>query len=126
MDRCWIQPRTISIGGVQVSYDSFEPFNLILSTVADIGDHSQLMGEEWTEDNLQKLGVVLMQAVSSKSYLAGMQQFVDLFAGKPGSWESIIANLANNTMPMSSLRNELGKLINPYMKRVKTLEYCNL
>jgi len=114
------KPRTISVGGVQVSYDSFEPFNLILSTVADIGDHSQLMGEEWTEDNFQKMAVVLMQAVSGKSYLAGMQQFVDLFAGKPGSWESIIGNLANNTMPMSSLRNELGKLINPGMKELNS------
>ena len=114
------KPRTISIGGVQVGYDSFEPFNLLLSTVADIGDHSQLMGEEWTEDNLQKMAVVVMQAVSSKSYLAGMQQFVDLFAGKPGSWESIIAGLANNTMPMSSLRNELGKVLNPGMKELNS------
>ena len=62
------KPRTISVGGVQVSYDSFEPFNLILSTVADIGDHSQLMGEEWTEENLQKMAVVLMQGLfTSKS-----------------------------------------------------------
>ena len=114
------KPRTISIGGIQVGYDSFEPFNLLLSTVADIGDHSQLMGEEWTEDNLQKMAVVVMQAVSSKSYLAGMQQFVDLFAGKPGSWESIIAGLANNTMPMSSLRNELGKVLNPGMKELNS------
>ena len=114
------KPRTISIGGVQVSYDSFEPFNLLLSTVADIGDHSQLMGEEWTEDNLQKMAVVVMQAVSSKSYLAGMQQFVDLFAGQPGSWESIIAGLANNTMPMSSLRNEIGKVLNPGMKELNS------
>jgi len=114
------KPRTITIGGVQVSYDSFEPFNLVLSTIADIGDYSQLMGEEWTEDNFQKLAVVMMQAVSSKSYLAGMQQFVDLFAGKPGSWESIIAGLANNTMPMSSLRNEIGKILNPHMKELNS------
>ena len=114
------KPRTITVGGVQVSYDSFEPFNLILSTIADIGDYSQLMGEEWTEDNFQKLAVVMMQAVSSKSYLAGMQQFVDLFAGKPGSWESIVAGLANNTMPMSSLRNEIGKVINPHMKELNS------
>ena len=114
------KPRTITIGGVQVGYDAFEPFNLILSTIADIGDHSQLMGEEWTEENFQKMAVVMMQAVSSKSYLAGMQQFVDLFAGKPGSWESIIAGLANNTMPMSSLRNEMGKVLNPHMKELNS------
>ena len=114
------KPRTITIGGVQVSYDSFEPFNLLLSTVADIGDYSQLMGEEWTEDQYQKLGLVVAQAVSSKSYLAGIQQFVELFSGQPGSWEKIIAGLANNQIPLSSLRNEIGKVINPAMKELNS------
>ena len=122
--RAWIdagyKPRTITLGGVQVGYDAFEPFNLILSTVADIGDHSQLMGEEWTEDQFQKVAVVIAQAVSSKSYLAGMQQFVDLFAGQPGSLERIIAGLMNNQIPLSSLRNEIGKVINPAMKELNS------
>ena len=119
IDAGW-KPRSIKLGDVWVSYDAFEPFNLILSTIGDIGDHSQLMGEEWTEDNLQKLAVVMMQGISSKSYLAGMQQFVDLFAGKPGQFERIVAGLANNTIPMSSMRNELGKLFNPYMKELNS------
>ena len=122
MRRAWIdggyKPRTITIGGVQVSYDSFEPFNLILSTIADIGDYSQLMGEEWTEDNLQKLALVVAQGVTSKSYLAGMQQFVDLFGGSPGQTERIVGGLMNNIIPMSSMRNELGKLFNPHMKEL--------
>ena len=112
------QPRSIKIGGVWVNYDSFEPFNLILSTIADVGDHSQLMGEEWTEKQLLKTAVVMAQGVSSKSYLAGMQQFVDLFAGQPGQAERIVAGLLNNQIPLSSLRNELGKLFNPHMKEL--------
>ena len=120
--QAWIdagyKPRTITVGGVQVSYDSFEPFNLILSTIADIGDYSQLMGEEWTEDNLQKLALVVAQGVTSKSYLAGMQQFVDLFGGSPGQAERIVGGLMNNIIPMSSMRNELGKLFNPHMKEL--------
>ena len=122
--KTWIdagfRPRTITIGGIQVGYDAFEPFNLLLSTVADIGDHSELMGEEWTKDNFQKLAVVLAQAVTSKSYLASMQDFVDLFAGQPGSWERIVGGLLNNQIPLSSLRNELGKVINPYMKELNS------
>ena len=122
--QAWIdagyKPRTITIGGVQVSYDSFEPFNLMLSTIADIGDHSQLMGEEWTEDQFQKLALVVAQGISSKSYLAGMQQFVDLFGGQAGSWERIISGLINNQIPLSSLRNELGKVFNPHMKELNS------
>ena len=122
--QAWIdagyKPRTITVGGVQVSYDSFEPFNLILSTIADIGDYSQLMGEEWTEDNFQKLALVVAQGISSKSYLAGIQQFVDLFGGQAGSWERIISGLINNQIPLSSLRNELGKVFNPHMKELNS------
>ena len=117
IDSGWI-PRSIKIGNAWVSYDSFEPFNLILSTIGDIGDHMKMMGPEWAETHYQKLAVVLMQGLTSKSYIAGLQQFVDLFAGQPGQPRRIVAGLMNNTIPMSSARNELGKLFNPHMKEI--------
>ena len=113
-------PRTIDVGGVRVGYDSIEPFNLVLSTIADVGDASMLMGEEWTERELQKISLVIAQAVSSKSYLAGIQQLVDLAAGRPGQVERISASLLNNTVPLAGLRNEIGKLINPHMREINS------
>jgi len=117
IDSGW-KPRSIKIGDAWVSYDAFEPFNLILSTIGDIGDHMNQMGPEWTEKQYRKLAVVVMQGLSQKSYLASIQQFVDLFAGREGQMERILASLANNSLPLSSLRNELGKLFNPYMKEL--------
>ena len=117
IDGKW-EPRTIKLGAVRVGYDSFEPFNLILSTIADVGDASELMGEEWTESELQKISLVIAQAVTSKSYLAGIQSFVDLFAGRPGQFDRIVAGLGNNIIPMAGLRNELGKLFTPYMREI--------
>ena len=111
---------SMKLGGVWVGHDSIEPFNLIFSTVADIGDVSQLMGDEWTEKQLQKVAMVMAQGVSSKTYLAGMQQFVDLFSGKPGQAERIVANVMNNTLPLAGIRNELGKVFNPYMKELSS------
>jgi hypothetical protein len=122
--QAWIdadyKPRHITIGGVQIGYEAMEPFNLILSTIADIGDASQLMGEEWTEKELQKVALVIAQGFTSKSYLAGMTQFVDLFGGREGQAERIIASLMNNTVPLAGLRNELGKLFNPHMKEINS------
>ena len=112
------KPRTIKLGEVRIGYDAFEPFNQIMSIVADIGDASQLMGEEWTENQLQKMSLLVAQGLTSKSYLAGMQQFVDLFAGKPGQFNRIVAGLANNQVPLSGLRNELGKLFTPYTREL--------
>ena len=119
MDAGW-QPRSVNIGGVWVGYDSFEPFNQILSAIADIGDHSQLMGEEWTEDQFQKLSLVIAQAAVSKSYLQGLQGFVDLFSGEGGQQNRVISGIINNQIPLAGLRNELGKLFTPHMKELNS------
>ena len=117
IDAGW-KPRTIRIGNVWVNYDAFEPYNQILALVGDIGDHMNLMGEEWAEDRLQKLAVALSGTITSKSYLAGLQSFVDLFSGQPGQQNRIIASLMNNTLPLSSLRNEIGKVLTPYTREL--------
>lgn len=122
MRQSWIdagwKPRTFTLGGVEVGYEAFEPFNQIMSTVSNIGDHSLLMGDEWTQDQLLKVAMVVGQSAASKSYLTGLQQFVDLFSGQPGQHNRIIASLMNNTLPLSSLRNEIGKLTTPYMREL--------
>tara|TARA_R100000773_G_scaffold2538_4_gene3255 strand:- start:2615 stop:6619 length:4005 start_codon:yes stop_codon:yes gene_type:complete len=117
MDMGW-KPRTIKLGDVWVNYDAFEPYNQILALVADIGDHQELMGEEWAEDRLLKLSMALAGTATSKSYLAGMQSFVDLFSGQPGQQQRIIASLLNNTVPLSGLRNEIGKVLTPYTREL--------
>ena len=117
IDSGW-QPRSIKLGDVWVKYDSMEPFNQILSTIADIGDHGELMGDEWTEKQLLSTALVVGQGVASKSYMAGLQQFVDLFAGRAGQTERIVAGLMNNTVPLAGLRNELGNLFTAHMREL--------
>ena len=112
------KPGQACIGDVCFGIDSVEPFAPILKTIANVGDASMLMGEEWTEKELLKISLVLAQGITSKTYLAGMQMFVDLVGGRPGQAERIIASLLNNTIPASSLRNDFGKLINPHMKEL--------
>ena len=119
LDNRW-EPRTIKLGDVRVGYDNFEPFNLIMSTIADIGDASELMGEEWTENELGKISLVVAQAITSKSYLAGIQSFVDLFGGRRGQIGRIAGSLINNSVPLAGLRNELGKLVTPYMRELNS------
>ena len=62
------KPRTLKLGGVRVGYDSIEPFNQIMSIIADVGDASQLMGEEWTEDQLQKISLIVAQGIACLLY----------------------------------------------------------
>lgn len=117
IDADW-RPRTIKFGDAWVSYDAFEPFNQILAIIGDIGDHQELMGEEWATDNFQKLSLVVAQGITSKSYMAGLQQFIELFSGRPGQINRMLSQLGNNTLPLSSFRNELGKIFTPYTREL--------
>ena len=118
----WIRagwrPRSVKIGGVWISYESLEPYSLILSTLADIGDNADLMGDTWTAESFRKWGLAVGGAVTSKSYLQGINQIVDMMAGKPGSLGRFAGNTLNNIVPMSSARNSFGRVVTPYMREL--------
>ena len=120
----WMQagwkPRSIRLGGVYVSYDSLEPFNTFLSFIADVGDASNAMGEEWTNNNYSKAMHLLTQNVTNKSFLAGLMNLNDLFTSQGQRAGSVAANLVNNQIPLSSLRNEIGKVFSPGMRELES------
>ena len=111
---------TVKLGETWVNFEAFEPFNQIITLVADIGDHSQLMGEKWTEDQFQKLTSIVAEGITSKSYLSSLQDMVDMFSGDPKAFGRITGGLLNNTIPMSSMRNELGKLFSPHTRELNS------
>ena len=118
-DAGWV-PRSIKLGGVWVSYDSLEPFSNILASIADFGDSQRLMGNEYVEKGLLGNALILAKGMVTKTYLQGLNQLVDLFGNDPKKLEKIVANLANNTMPLSSLRNEIGRVITPYTRELQS------
>jgi len=117
LDAGW-KPRHIKIGDVWIDYSSIEPFNQTWSIICDIGDYSDLMGEQWTEEQFQKISLIIAQGVASKSYLQGMSLWVDAFGGQPGKWGQVGSSLINNTVPMSALRNDLGRLFSPHTREL--------
>lgn len=119
MDAGW-KPNSIKVGDVWVSYQSFEPFNTILTAVADLGTNQQLMGEEWTQNGLMAVANILADTFTSKSYLSTLNDFVEMVqpTGDGKKFEQMMANLVNNTVPLGGLRNELGKLISPGMREL--------
>ena len=123
MRQMWIdsgwQPRSIKIGDTWVSYDSFEPFNLVMANIADIGDNMNLMGPQFSEERLQLIVAALGKSVTSKTYLQGIGQLFDLLGGQSGyNGARIIANLVNNQVPLAAMRNDIGKVLNPQMREL--------
>ena len=120
----WIQqnwqPRSFKIGNKYVSYESLEPFNMFFSFVADVADSQKVMGEEWASDNFGKAGFIIAQNVTNKSFMAGLLQMQDILVSNFKDLPRVAALFANNQLPLSGLRNEVGKLLSPGMRELET------
>ena len=124
LKQSWInanwKPNHIYFGNVGFNYSSLEPYNVIFSSIADIGDNIELMGSEWAEKRLQAVAFVLGRGLTSKTYMSGLDQLMQVVQMKPGAWNKTAANVLNNSIPLAGARNEFGKWINPYMKEMNS------
>lgn len=119
----WIQagwrPRSIKLGDRFVNYDGLEPFASILALVADVGDNTQTLGESWTENQLQKAAFLIAQNVTNKSFLAGLQDMMEVMSLNPDRNKIWIGNMINNHIPFAGIRNEIANVFNPGMREVE-------
>jgi len=119
MQNGW-QPRSFRIGNVYVSYESLEPFNSFFSLAADIADAQKVMGDEWAGNWFGKMSYMLSANVTNKTFLAGLLQIQDLLTSQGGDFPRAMANLANNQVPLSGMRNEIGKVLSPGMRELES------
>ena len=98
------QPRSIDLtgNGDFISTDSLEPFNTFLNMVADIGDNSTQLGETATENFFRKVGFLIGQNITNKSFLAGIGPFGDVLSLNPAQSGVYISNLVNNQLPWAA------------------------
>ena len=117
----------IYLGNVGFNYTSLEPFNVIFSTIADIGDNIELMGSEWAEKRLQAVMYVVGRGLTGKTYLSGLDQLMQVLQN-PFSYQSpkAVMNVMNNSIPLAGMRNEFGKWINPHMKELNSSMWDSL
>jgi hypothetical protein len=111
--------RSIKIGGKWVNYDGLEPFASFLALIADIGDNSTNLGEAATENFFRKMGYLVGMNLTNKSFLAGLQPLTDVLAFDGARSEVWLANLTNNFIPFSGIRNEIANVFNPGLREVE-------
>ena len=114
------KPNHFYVGDVGFDYSGLEPYNTIFSAIADIGDNMELMGSEWAEKRLQAVAFVVGRGLTSKTYMSGLDQMMQMAQFKPGAWEKGAANIMNNSIPLAGMRNEFGKWVNPHMKELNS------
>tara|TARA_R100001443_G_scaffold14104_1_gene24037 strand:- start:490 stop:5202 length:4713 start_codon:yes stop_codon:yes gene_type:complete len=120
------KPNHFYIGDVGFDYTTLEPYNVIFSAIADIGDNMELMGSEWSEKRLQAAAFVIGRGLQGKTYMSGLDQLMQIAQMKPGALDKAGANILNNSIPLAGMRNEFGKWVNPHMKELNSDMWTNI
>jgi len=79
-----------------------------------------LLGNQYVERGLLSASLALSKGMITKTYLQGLTSLTDLFSNNPKKIERIIPNILNGFVPSSTLRNDIGKVLNPYMKELNS------
>ena len=116
------QARSIKVGNTWVDYSAWEPFNSFLTAVADIGDNANKLGQPATQNMFAKLGFLVAQNVTNKSFLQGIVDLGDLInatsTGSLGRVGSTVSGQINSFIPWAGARRELSNILNPGMREL--------
>jgi len=114
------KPNIIKFGDVEFNYSSLEPFNMLFSAIADIGDNQQLMGDSWATERISATAFVIGRGLTNKTYLSGLADLMEILSFRhPSSFKKAFDPL-NSLAPLGGMRNEIGKFLNPYMKELNS------
>ena len=120
-DTNW-KPRSIRLpGGNWVSYDNLGPVSNWFAAVADVADNMDSLTPNDVGEQFRKLAFILSASVTDKSFMAGLEPFMDVARGDVGAltrWGGQFMVAAN--MPLSSQMAEMSRLIDPGLKEVES------
>lgn len=107
IDTGW-QPYSIKIGDKWVSYQRLDPLATIIGVMVDIRDGMDQSNYGFNDSSWQKVLTtvltVLQRNVTNKSYLSGVEMFVDAMSDTSGNKaERMLANIGSGMIPYSGL-----------------------
>ena len=115
----WKKKTCRAPGGAQLSYEWMGPIGDWLATTIDIVDNFDNLSTGQTEDLLGKMSWVFASVLGNRSNLAAFEPLHDIFQGNGAATTRWSSNLANHSLPLGGLRQDVSKLLNPSLRVVR-------
>ena len=119
------KPRSIRLpGGNWVSYDNLGPVTNFFAAIADVADNFEALTPNDIAEQFSKLAFIFSASVTDKSFMAGLEPFIDVARGDVGAinrWTGSFIVAAN--APGSSLMAEFSRLLDPGLKEVQATTF---
>ena len=103
-----------------VSYEWMGPIGDWIALAADVVDNTDTLTSSMIEDMGTKLTSILGGALTNRSTLAQLEPMFDVLQGNGSAASRWSSSMLNNFVPMGSLRNELGKLMYPQLRQLRS------
>ena len=116
------KPKSCKVPGTdkQVSYEWMGPIGDWLSLTVDVVDNFDSLNAGIQEDLFNKLTFVLGSALTNRSVLAQLEPMFDVLQGNWAAASRWSTSFGNNFAPLGSARNELGRLIYPQLRQIRS------
>jgi len=116
------KPKSCRVPGTdkQVSYEWMGPIGDWLSLTIDVVDNFDSLSTAVQEDLYNKLSFVLGAAITNRSVLSQLEPMYDVLQGNGAAAMRFLTNFGNNLVPLGSARNELGKILYPQLRQIRT------
>ena len=112
------KPRSIKIGDTWVSYERMEPFSSVIQAAADItyGIKRGLIDENKAQFLASYMTYAFAQNFTDKSVFSGLDPLSKLLnpGFNPSGTVTVPVDLANNVLPLASLRRALANAMEPH------------
>ena len=103
-----------------VSYEWMGPVGDWLSLTLDVVDNADTLSTSMQEDLLQKLGYVLGSAFTNRSVLSQLEPMFDVLQGNGAAASRFITSFGNDMVPLGGWRNEIGKILYPELRQIRS------
>ena len=116
------KPKSCKIPGTNkvVSYEWMGPVGDWLSLTLDVVDNFDSISTSKQEYFLQKLSFVLGSAFTNRSVLAQLEPMFDVLQGNGAAASRFMSSFLNDMVPLGGMRNELGKILYPELRQIRS------
>ncbi len=121
MMRLGWKPNSIRLNGKWHSYQGLEPYQQILSLVADTVYNAERVDSAITEDLFRKTVFAISMNVTNQTFLSGLRPLVGIISGDETQVKRFAAGWTDPLVPFywSGTRSILNKAITPQLKDVE-------
>lgn len=105
--------RSVKLVGTDkwVSYEGLGPVSDWIATLATVWENAHYLGEAPTEKLINKLMYSLAASITNRSVLSEVEPITGILNGNGPSFNKLVANVINMTVPFSGLRAEFGRIL---------------